>query len=60
MRGLAAVLATGAAAVVIWKILAVFFFGLLGMAMKVGLVLLVVWVVMRLINGKREKAEAEA
>jgi hypothetical protein len=51
MRGLGALLVTGVAAVMVWKLLAVFFFGLMGMALKVGLVVLVVWLVLKLLNG---------
>ncbi len=57
MRGLGTVLLAGAAVVVLWKILAVFFFGLVGLALKVGMVILVVWLVMQLFRlGKKEDA----
>ena len=57
MRGLGVALAGGVAAIVLWKVMAVFFFGLLGMAMKVGLVVLVVWLVLKLFNGKCKAEE---
>ena len=55
MRGFGAVLLTGAAALLVWKIFAVFFFSLMALAMKVGLVILVVWLVLKLLNGKKEE-----
>ena len=55
MRSLGMVLLTGAAAVVLWKVLAVLFFGLIGMALKVGLVILVVYFVLKLFQGKKEE-----
>jgi hypothetical protein len=55
MRGFGTVLLTGAAALIVWKILALFFIGLMGMALKVGLVVLVVWLVLKLFRGKKEE-----
>jgi predicted membrane protein len=55
MRPVGMVLLTGAAAVVLWKILAVVFFGLIGMALKVGLVILVVYFVLRIVQGKNKE-----
>jgi hypothetical protein len=55
MRSLGMVLLTGAAAVVLWKILAVLFFGLIGMALKVGLVILVAYFVLKLLQGKKNE-----
>jgi hypothetical protein len=53
MRGLGMVLLTGAAAVIMWKILAAVFVGLLGMALKVGVVILAVYILLRILNGKK-------
>jgi hypothetical protein len=53
MRGLGMVLLTGAAAVVAWKVIAALVAGLLGMALKVGLVILVVYFLVQLFNGKK-------
>lgn len=54
MRGLGMVLLTGAAAVVAWKVVAAIFAGLLAMALKVGLVILVVYFLLQIINGKKK------
>ena len=59
MRAVGTVLLTGAAAVVAWKIMAGLLFGLLGIAFKVGLVLLVVYVLLNLFNGKKNGHEEE-
>jgi len=53
------VLLTGAAAIVVWKILAGVFVGLLGLALKVGLVILVVYFLLKLFNGNKKKEEKE-
>lgn len=58
MRGLGMVLLTGAAAVVAWKILAAIFVGLIGMALKVVLVVLAVYLVLRILNGKKKEESA--
>ena len=58
MRGLGMVLLTGAAAVVAWKILAAIFVGLIGMALKVALVVLAVYLVLRILNGKKKEEAA--
>ncbi len=58
MRGLGMVLLTGAAAVVVWKILAAIFVGLIGMALKVGLVLLALYLVMKVLNGRKKTEPA--
>lgn len=55
MRPLGMVLLTGAAAVVAWKIVAALFFGLIGMALKVGLVILVVYFILKMLNGKKDE-----
>jgi hypothetical protein len=59
MRAAGTVLLTGAAAVVAWKIFAGIFVGLLGLAFKVGLVVLVVYLVLNLFNGKKTASEPE-
>jgi hypothetical protein len=51
------VLLTGAAAVVAWKVIAALVAGLLGMALKVGLVILVVYFLIQLINGKKKEED---
>jgi hypothetical protein len=55
MRGLGMVLLTGAAAIVAWKVIAALVAGLLGMALKVGLVILVVYFLVQLFNGKKKE-----
>lgn len=55
MRGLGVVLLTGAAAIVVWKILAVFLVGLVGLALKVGLVILVVYFILQMFNGRKRE-----
>lgn len=57
MRAMGTVLLTGAAAIIIWKILAVVFVGLLGLALKVGLVLLAVFFLLKIFNGNKKKEE---
>ena len=59
MRFVGTVLLTGAAAIVLWKVLAALFIGILGLAFKVGLVVAVVYFLMKIFNGNRKK-EAEA
>ena len=59
MRAAGTVLLTGAAALVAWKIFAGIFVGLLGLAFKVGLVVLVVYLVLNLFNGKKTESEPE-
>ncbi len=58
MRTLGMVFLTGAAAIVIWKVLAALFLGLLGLALKVALVILVVYFLLRIFKGKKEEAVA--
>jgi predicted membrane protein len=53
------VLLTGVAAIVVWKILAGVVVGLLGLALKVGLVVLVVYFVLKLFNGKKKEEKEE-
>ena len=56
MRGVGMVLLTGAAAVVLWKVFAALFIGLLGMAFKVALVVGVVYLFMKIFeNNKKEE-----
>jgi hypothetical protein len=53
------VLLTGVAAIVVWKILAGVVVGLLGLALKVGLVVLVLYFVLKLFNGKKKEEKEE-
>jgi hypothetical protein len=56
MRGVGMVLLTGAAAVVLWKVFAALFIGLLGMAFKVALVVGVVYFLLQIFqNNKKEE-----
>ena len=57
MRAMGTVLLTGAAAIILWKIVAGVFVGLLGLALKVGLVILVVYFLLRIFNGNKGKEE---
>jgi len=57
MRAMGTVLLTGAAAIVVWKIMAGVVVGLLGLALKVGLVLLVVFILLKLFNNNSDKKE---
>ena len=57
MRAVGKVLLTGAAAVVAWKVLAGVFVGLLAWALKIGLVVAVVYFLLNIFNGKKEKEE---
>jgi hypothetical protein len=57
MRAMGTVLLTGAAAIVVWKILAGVLVGLLGLALKVGLVFLVVFFLLKIFNGNKKKEE---
>jgi len=57
MQAAGKVLLTGAAAIVAWKIMAGIFIGLLGLALKVGLVLLVVFFLLKIFNGKKKTEE---
>lgn len=59
MRSMGMVLLTGAAAVVVWKIFAALFVGLLAMAFKVALVVGVVYLVMKIFENKKKEAPAE-
>ena len=52
MRGLGMALLTGATAVVVWKIFAALFVGLLAMALKVALVVGVVYLILNLLKKK--------
>jgi hypothetical protein len=55
MRGMGMVLLTGAATVVVWKIFAALFIGLLGVAFKAALIVGVVYLVMRFFQKKDEE-----
>lgn len=57
MRAMGTVLLTGAAAIVVWKVLAVMVAGLLGLVLKVGLVILVVYFLLNLFNKNGQKEE---
>ena len=57
MRGMGTVLLTGAAAIVIWKIMAGMVVGLLGLALKVAMVLLVVYFLLNVFNGRKKEEE---
>ncbi len=58
MRGLGMVFLTGAAAVVIWKIFAALFIGLLAMVFKVALVVGVVYLVIKIFQKGRKEEPA--
>jgi predicted membrane protein len=55
MRGLGVALLTGAAAVVLWKIFAAMFVGLLALAFKVALVFGVVYFLMKVFQDKKKE-----
>jgi len=57
MQSMGKVLLTGAAVVVLWKVMVGLFAGLLLMAMKVGLILLAGYFLLKLFNGKKEEEE---
>jgi hypothetical protein len=57
MQSLGKVLLTGAAVVVVWKVMVGLFAGLLLLAMKVGLVLLAVYFLLKIFNGKKDQEE---
>ena len=59
MRSMGTMLVAGAAAIVVWKIVAALFFGLLGMAIKVALVVGVVYLVMRFFERKNGEGDGE-
>ncbi len=59
MRAMGTVLLTGVAAIGVWTILAGVGVGLLGLALKVGLVVLVVYFVLKLFNGKKKEEKEE-
>lgn len=59
MQTVGKVLLTGAAVVVVWKVMAGLFAGLLLLAMKVGLVLLAVYFLLKLFNGKKDQESQE-
>lgn len=57
MRAVGTVLLTGAAAIVAWKLFTALFAGLLVMALKVALVVLVVYFLLKILNGNKKKEE---
>lgn len=57
MRSMGMVLLTGTAAVVVWKIFAGLFIGLLAMAFKVALVVGVVYLVIQFFQKKKEEED---
>lgn len=59
MRAMGTVLLTGAAAIVVWKIMAGVVVGLMGLALKVGLVLLVVYLLLKLFNNNNHNNKKE-
>jgi hypothetical protein len=59
MRAVGKVLLTGAAALVLWKVMAALFGSLLGLALKVGLVLLVVYFLLKIFNGNKKTEEED-
>ena len=56
MRGLGMVLLTGAAAVILWKIIAAMLVGILGLVLKVALVFAVVYFLIQIFQ-RRKKDE---
>ena len=54
MRSLGMAFLTGAVAIVLWKVLAALFIGMLGWVLKVGLVILAVYFILKIINGKKK------
>jgi predicted membrane protein len=54
MRGLGMVLLTGAAAVILWKIIAAMLVGILGMVLKVVLVFAVVYFLIQIFQGRKK------
>ena len=59
MQGVGKVLLTGAAAIVAWKLMAGLFIGLLGLALKIGLVVGVVYLLLNIFNGNKKEVEVE-
>jgi hypothetical protein len=59
MQAVGKVLLTGAAAIVAWKLMAGLFIGLLGLALKIGLVVGVVYLLLYLFNGNKKEMEVE-
>jgi hypothetical protein len=57
MQTVGKVLLTGAAVVVLWKVMVGLFAGLLLMALKVGLVLFAVYFLLKIFNGRKEEEE---
>ena len=57
MQGLGKVLLTGAAVIVMWKVLAGLFVGMMALAFKVGLILLVGYFLIQFFNGRKKKEE---
>ena len=55
MRALGMAFLAGTAAVVAWKLLATVVAGLLGLVVKVALVLLILFVLLQVLNGKRHE-----
>lgn len=55
MRGLGMALLTGAAAIILWRVFAAMFIGLLGLVFKVAIVVAVVYVLIKLFEGKKKE-----
>ena len=57
MGAVGKVLVTGVTAVVVWKVMAAFFFGFLALGFKIGIVFLAVYFLLQILNGKKKKEE---
>lgn len=55
MGAVGKVLVTGAAAVVLWKVMAAFLVGFLALGFKIGIVFLAVYFLLQILNGKEKK-----
>ena len=55
MRGLGMALLTGTAAIILWKVFAAMFIGLLGLVFKVAIVVAVFYVLMKVFQEKKEE-----
>jgi len=55
MKSLGTVLLTGAAAVIVWKILTALVVGVIGLALKVVLVIVLVYVLLHIVNGSKDR-----
>lgn len=55
MRGLGMALLTGAAAIILWRVFAAMFIGILGLVFKVAIVVAVVYVLMKVFQEKKKE-----